>query len=128
MANSNEVRTTIQGQAQAEKEAVAQPFDGQVEVRETRVALDEVILDANGPKAVQIPEEVGTVQDRLALPIERLLKPTAQEQFDSGDAKEATGSKDGVAVNAAGEDVNKKASEPVAEDKPVEKPKASKKS
>lgn len=70
---------TVQGQAQA---APVDPHDGQVPVREVAVVVDEIILDANSDKAVQIPEGVGaSTVDQEAPLVTALKQGTPEEQF-----------------------------------------------
>lgn len=76
-----EVDEVVQGQAQARKEAVAQPFDGKVRVQESSFKGDEVILDANAKNAVQT--DGGSSVDRPNPLTDALKSGTAEEQFDA---------------------------------------------
>lgn len=81
----NIVDEEVQGQPQAKKEAVVQPFDGKVRVQESSFKGDEVILDPNSKHAVQTPEgSGGTSVDRVNPLTEQLQRGTAEEQFEDG--------------------------------------------
>jgi hypothetical protein len=67
-------------------------------VSETVVSLDEVVLDPNSPLAVIVPPEGRGTHPQLGAD-----GPTAEEQFASGDAPEATGVLDGKVVTAGDE-------------------------
>jgi len=75
----NHTEEEVQGQPQS---AAREPHDGTVLVRETAVITDEVILDPNSDKAVQVPEGVGATSTDRANPLaEALATGTAEEQF-----------------------------------------------
>lgn len=67
-----------------------------VDVRETRVALDEAV-GPQDPNAVIVPPEGRGVHPDLGV----VGKPTPEQAFASGDAVEATGVLDGETVTAS---------------------------
>jgi len=63
----------------------------------TYVTLDEVITDPTADNAVQVPDEG---KGFLDLPIHRLDTKSPEQQLADGDAREAKGQVDGVAMTA----------------------------
>lgn len=81
-ASAETVAETVQGQPQS---APREPDTGEVAVNESRLKVDQAILDPNHELAVQVPEGVGARADEDALLSEVYSAGTAEEQFAAAD-------------------------------------------
>jgi hypothetical protein len=75
---TEQVSETVQGQPQPEPR---ERDNGEVTVNESKVKLDQPVLDPNHPLAVQVPEGVGARADEDELLSDRYAAGTAEDQF-----------------------------------------------